>query len=384
MTSLPISTTTASDVEEWMSTKAEGLYDAFDDGHHGHHGDHDHKPNMTVYQLIAGSKYTTKLAAAINEFDDLVEALNSTKANFTVFAPTDKAFEKIPEGAPKPSKKLLKALLSYHVIPDFYPAKRVLFSSTAPTLLNSSSLGSGNDAQRMAFKLTLKGLTVNFYSRVIAVNVFGTNGVVHGLDSLLLPPAPAITEVDLFPGAFSTLELGLYKTGLLDMLNTTDHNGGTLFAPSNGAFEKLGPKANAFLFSKYGLKYLKALLEYHVVPENTLYSDAYYKESSDSVDVDAAGKIHVDLPTLLKDRSLSIDIGRYGPVIVINVNGFNRVAASDVVAEDGVIHVMSSVIVPPKKLANNEYEQWTGGEISEEELIERLEPYVNHAFKLDL
>lgn len=44
---------------------------------------HGHKPNMTVYQLIANSKYTTKLAELINDYDDLVEALNSTKANYT-------------------------------------------------------------------------------------------------------------------------------------------------------------------------------------------------------------------------------------------------------------------------------------------------------------
>ena len=48
---------------------------------HGHH-----KPNQTVYQLIAGSKYTTKLAKLINDYPDLVEALNGTAANYTVFA----------------------------------------------------------------------------------------------------------------------------------------------------------------------------------------------------------------------------------------------------------------------------------------------------------
>lgn len=65
-----------------------------------HHGDDPHrKPNLTVYQLIAGSKYTTKLASLINEFDDLVEALNSSKANYTVFAPTDEVC-KIRENLP--------------------------------------------------------------------------------------------------------------------------------------------------------------------------------------------------------------------------------------------------------------------------------------------
>jgi len=217
------------DVEQW--------FQGHDEPHHGkppHHGPpHHHKPNETVYQLIAGSKYTTKLAKLISQYDDLVEALNSTKANYTVFAPSDKAFEKIPEHAPKPSKEQLKAILSYHVVPDFYPAGRVLASHTAPTLLKGEHLSSEPEPQRITFKLGLRGLTVNFYARIFPINIFATNGVIHGLDSLIIPPPNVISIIDLFPGEFSTLELGLGKTGLLDKLNTTDHNGGTFFAPSN-------------------------------------------------------------------------------------------------------------------------------------------------------
>jgi len=230
-------------------------------------------------------------------------------------------------------------------------------------------------------RLSLRGLTVNFYSRIIAINIFGTNGVIHGIDTPLFPPPSAVEIIDLFPGGFSTLELALFKTGLLDKLNTTDHAGGTFFAPNNDAFARLGPKANAFLFSKYGLKYLKSLLEYHVVPDNTLYSDAFYKASSgEELSTVPKGKMHVDLPTLLDDRSLSIDIARWGGFIEMKINGFNRVAVQDVVAEDGVIHVLTNVIVPPKKLGGDEA-YWNGGEISVEELKERLEPSVA---KLDL
>lgn len=107
---------------------------------------------------------------------------------------------------------------------------------------------------------------------------FGTNGVIHGVDSILVPPPNAVDIITFFPGEFSTLELALTKTGLIDALNdTSNHVGGTLFAPSNFAFRKLGPKINAFLFSRYGQKYLKALLKYHVVANQTLYSDAFYK-----------------------------------------------------------------------------------------------------------
>ena len=69
----------------------------------------------------------------LKDYPDLVKALNST-SNITVFAPTDRAFEKIPDHAPKPSKEVLKAILSYHVSPDFYPAGRIFGTHTAGTI----------------------------------------------------------------------------------------------------------------------------------------------------------------------------------------------------------------------------------------------------------
>ncbi|MCJ1397302.1 hypothetical protein MMC11_000494 [Xylographa trunciseda] len=349
--------------------------------HHGPHrgGKPHHKSNMTVYELIATSKYTTKLAGLINQFDDLVELLNGTTANYTVFAPIDKAFEKIPKDAPKPSKEVLKKILTYHVSADFYPAGRVLVSHTIPSLLLEERLGGA--AQRLSTNIGIKGLTVNFYSRVVAIDIFGSNGVIHGVDNLILPPPKAATIIGLLPGEFSTLELALVKTGLDVAINDTNtHIGGTLFAPSNIAFQKLGPKINGFLFSRFGLKYLKALLKYHVVANETLYSDWY--EKSDGADIAniPKGYFHIDLPTLLGDRSLSIDIARYGRLIDIKINGFSRVAIQDGVAKDGVIHVISSVLIPPKQMGGVT-QQWDGEELSEEDLVERLEPFVE---KVDL
>lgn len=84
----------AADVESWLEDNED--IDVFGGHHGGRHGrrphkpPHHHKPNQTVFELIAGSKYTTKLAKLVSEYPDLVEALNSTKANYTVFAPTDK------------------------------------------------------------------------------------------------------------------------------------------------------------------------------------------------------------------------------------------------------------------------------------------------------
>lgn len=352
--------------------------------HHGrpHHPPHDgdDKPNRTVYELINESKYTTKLAKLINKYDDLVETLNSTKANYTIFAPTDEAFEKIPDHGKHPSKEVLKDILLYHVSPDFYPAGRVLHSYTIPTLFEPEKLG---HKQRLTVRVTLKGPTINFYSKLVAVNIFGTNGVVHGVDSILVPPPKVASIIELLPGEFSTLELALQKTGLFEKINNTDypHEGGTFFAPSNFAFQKLGPKVNAFLFSTYGQKYLKALLKYHIVVNQTLYTDAFYdankKHDGDEKAADRPPYYHYDLPTVLDDKYLAVDVARYGPFVSIRINGFSRVTVHDGVASDGVIQVVSDVLIPPKN-ANGEQTIWQGEELSVEEFKERLQPFTEN------
>lgn len=376
-----------------------------DDHHHDkpphdkppHHGPPHHRPprrrpghnltNQTIYQVIAESKYTTKLAKLLEDFPDLIKTLNGTAANYTIFAPIDSAFDKIPEHAPKPSKEQLEKLLTYHVSPDFYPAFRVLNTHTIPTLFETDELVDKPVPARVSVNIGLRGLTINFISRVVGVNFFTSNGVIHAVDSFILPPPKAVKIIDLLPSEFSTLELALIKTGLAEEWDG-DHKGGTLFAPNNFAFAKLGPKINGFLFSKYGQKYLKALLKYHVVPGTVLYSDAIYTDKSDDDEKDGSnagprrgvpkGLYHYNLPTLLEDRSLSVDVARYGGFISIKVNGFTNIVVQDGIARDGVIHVPENVLIPPKSLPGSNMEESLPfeAEMGVEELKARLEPYL--------
>ena len=143
--------------------------------HHPHHPHHPHHgSNKTIYQLISESKYTTKLAKLIDEYDDIVDVLNGTAANYTIFAPTDKAFEKIPkDGHHKPSKEFLKDVLLYHVSPEFHPAPEILAARTIPSLYREVELGLQAPPQRLSVQLSLKGVTVDYYVRVIAPNIVG-------------------------------------------------------------------------------------------------------------------------------------------------------------------------------------------------------------------
>lgn len=132
-------------------------------------GHHKHGKNQTIYQLINKSKYTTKFAKLVNEYDDIVQLLNSTKANYTLFVPVDSAFEHIPEDK-KPSKEFVEAVLKYHIGLGLYPAGRVLFTHTLPTALDEPLLG--DKPQRLRTSVGLfSGVRVNFYSKVIAVDI---------------------------------------------------------------------------------------------------------------------------------------------------------------------------------------------------------------------
>lgn len=352
-------------------------------GPHGPHHPH-HRANETVWELISKSKYTTKLAAALKDFPDLVDKLNGTAANYTIFAPTDHAFEKIPKHAPKPPKEFLEKILTYHVSPEFYPAPRILVSRTIPTALEAKFIG--KVPQRLSTQVGFRGLTVNFYSRIVAIDIFATNGVIHGVDSILLPPPKAVDILSALPGEFSTLDLALEKTGLYPAFNdTSSHKGGTIFAPSNFAFKRLGPRINAFLFSRFGLKYLKALILYHAGDNITLYSDAIYNADSEAeADAEARpphhgipkGTIHVDLPTGLEGKSLSIDIARYGRLISMKINAFTTVSVLDGIAADGVIHVVPNVLIPPKTPGGPAMAE---DNMDLEEFKARLAPFVDAA-----
>lgn len=127
------------------------------------------KSNQTIYQLISQSKYTTKLAALVDEHEDIVQLLNSTEANYTLFAPIDSAFEHIPKDK-KPSKEFVESVLKYHVGLGLYPAGRVLVTHTLPTALDEPLLG--NKPQRLRTSVgLLSGVRVNFYSKVVAVDI---------------------------------------------------------------------------------------------------------------------------------------------------------------------------------------------------------------------
>ena len=153
---------------------------------------------------------------------------------------------------------------------------------------------------------------------------------------MLLPPPEAKELLSILPTEFSTTTSALVRSGLINEIPKLRGKGMTLFAPSNRDWQKLGFKLNAFLFSDYGKPYLRAVMKYHISPNHSLYSDAV-DVPSENKEVDSLDELddpsglhqgysHVDLPTLLKDRRISVDITRLERFLSFRVNGMTSIS----------------------------------------------------------
>lgn len=134
-----------------------------------------------VVQTAIGSKDHTTLVAAV-QAAELVDVLSNT-GPFTVFAPTNAAFEKLPagtvDGLLKPEKKeALQDILQYHVSVGVYQAD---------ALQDGQTLGQVNGSNIKIAKKDGK-LVVNGTANIVA-SIQTSNGVIHVIDAVLLPPA---------------------------------------------------------------------------------------------------------------------------------------------------------------------------------------------------
>ena len=128
-----------------------------------------------VATAIDAGQFTTLVAAL--EAADLVGALQA-EGPFTVFAPTDAAFAKLPEGTVEAllkDKEKLAAILTYHVVSGKVMAQDVSGLTEAPTL----------QGQSIAID-TSNGVRIN-ESNVVTADIVASNGVVHVIDTVLMP-----------------------------------------------------------------------------------------------------------------------------------------------------------------------------------------------------
>ena len=277
-----------------------------------------------VDTAIGAGQFTTLIAAV--QGAGLEQTLRGA-GPFTVFAPTDAAFQKVPafllnKLVTPPYKTELGLILKYHVLAGQVKAADVLGKKQDVASVEGASLnvdGSGG-------KVVLNG-SIN----VTKPDVLAKNGVIHVIDGVLLP-----TLVDTAIGyddgtvKFSTLVTAVKAAGLVDTLKGPGPF--TIFAPTDAAFAalkaSLGDAAfNALLADKVKLT---RVLTYHV-----LATAAYAKDVT-------TGPV-----TTVETNKLTLTVANGKVTIADSTVAAANVVFTDVPGRNGVIHVIDKVLIPP-------------------------------------
>lgn len=273
-----------------------------------------------VETAVAAGKFKT-LAAALTAAD-LIPALQGD-GPFTVFAPTDEAFAKLPKetiaALLKPENKdKLTAILTYHVVPGKVMAKDVVKVTGAKSL----------NGQRIDVAASDKGVMVD-NAKVVATDIKCDNGVIHVIDSVILPADKNLAETAVGAGKFGTLVAAAKAAGLVDAL--TGDKELTVFAPTDEAFAKLPEGTVKSLLLPENKAKLAAILKYHVVAGRVYSEDAVAAKSAKT----------------LEGSPIEISVTDKGAMI-----NQAKLIKTDIDASNGVIHVIDSVILPPAKTSS--------------------------------
>jgi uncharacterized surface protein with fasciclin (FAS1) repeats len=270
----------------------------------------------TVFDIIAGSSVHNTLEAglvAAGLDQDL-----TLGGPFTVFAPTDAAFDLLPAGVldallADPSGDLTSILL-YHVLSGTVLSTDLSDGQTATTLLGEDITVTINGA----------GVFIND-AQVIIADLVADNGVVHVIDAILMPATPVSnTVVDIIVNSevHNTLEAAVVAAGLVETLSGAGPF--TVFAPTDAAFNLLpAGTIDALLADPAGL--LTEILFYHVVSGTALSTD-------------------------LSDQQEIVTLNGLPVTVTINGSGVfindSQVIIADIIADNGVVHVIDAVLIP--------------------------------------
>jgi transforming growth factor-beta-induced protein len=286
----------------------------------------------TVFGIVKAIAQLDTLEAAIRAAG-LKDVLRQHESRYTLFAPTNRAFEqllselKLTADQLLANKPLLTQVLTYHLLASRIYSFQVRDNSTAATV-QGQSIRFDTSGPSFFPTITLTDAQ-NRESKVIFPNLAARNGVVHLVDRVILPQTKNIVELAVSNPEFSILAEAVLAAGLADTLSSPGPF--TVFAPTNDAFAKLlgelGVSKEALLANK---SLLTSVLTYHVLGARVLANDI--KDNS--------------MPHTVQGQTFRLDTDG-GKVVITDANGRkSNVVATDVQASNGVIHVIDKVILP--------------------------------------
>ena len=276
--------------------------------------------NIVDTAIAAGNFETLAVALGATGLD---KVLADEKTQFTVFAPTDAAFDALGEdtvNALLSDTDALSDILLYHVI-----SGTTVDAKTAVSLAGTTVTAANGD--EFALSLNDKNLFINL-SQVTVTDVFASNGVIHVIDTVLTPPAPVaprgtVVDVAVADGRFTSLVAALQATGL-DSVLADQSSVFTVFAPTDAAFAQISDDEIKGLFADPSA--LSDVLLTHVISGATIDSVAAFAASGTSVATASGAEVAISI----RDGALFVNDA--------------QVIVKDILAENGIIHVIDSVI----------------------------------------
>lgn len=282
--------------------------------------DDDDEPSDNIVEVAQSNSELSTLVSAIVAAE--LDTYLAGPGPFTVFAPSNAAFEKLDSqtlnqiiGDPV----LLTALLQYHVVNGKVYSKDLSTGS-----VNTSLAGQPID-------VVVSGgmVTINGSAKVIEADVKASNGVIHIIDEVLLPDdfvSQTIVQIAASNPNFSTLVSILSLPELSDLLAAANNptQNLTVFAPTNAAFDAVLSALGKTSINDLPTGILKEIVSYHILGQSVMSSQLTNGE----------------VPTLLPGESITVNVS--GGVKIDNAN----VIAADVKAINGVIHALDAVLLP--------------------------------------
>ena len=279
---------------------------------------------------VAQANGFTALTAAATKAG-LVSALTDSKASLTVFAPTDAAFGALAKQlgfadatalVTALPASALASILTYHVLPTKKTAadltaggatQATLYSfGGAPTTLKLATTG--------GVSITDAALTS---AKVVTADVAASNGVIHAIDKVLIPPGVLnVVQMAQVNPLFTTLVGAVVSANLQGTLSGAGPF--TVFAPTNDAFAAIQATVASLTTAQ-----LSKVLTYHVLPSQVL-----------------AANIPFGTPVAtVEGEKITINAGT-PPTITDTTATKASIVATDVRASNGVIHVIGKVLIP--------------------------------------
>jgi uncharacterized surface protein with fasciclin (FAS1) repeats len=303
----------------------------------------------TILATAQDTPALSSLVAAVqfaSDNNDLVNLL-SASGTLTVFAPTNDAFDALARTLTGNAnaraadilvpayKALVRSVLQYHVLTSQVPASAIPFGKAI------TPAGGG------FFKIDLVASKPvitdgrNRTSNIVTTDIAASNGVVHVIDTVLLPADKTIVQTAIASAPqFTNLVAALqFASDNGDLVNTLSGTGPfTVFAPTNAAFDALARELTgnaaataADLLVPSNKALLRSVLTYHVVPARVLKADITFNTPV----------------TTVQGRTFVVQSGAAGVSITDGRNRVSSITATDVLNSNGVIHVIDKVILPP-------------------------------------